>query len=183
MPRYFIALNLPPEAKTVFKDIQDGLKQQNSDVKITWVDPHIGHINMHFLGDLNENDLNHLKQELKALKEKYGPISLVLTGVGAFPGIENPRILFLGIKHSGENNLIKLYSDLKDILIQEKIHIEERPFIAHTTLGRVKSNSNRVKFPGEEMKDYEFKVDSFKLIASTLTAEGPMYDVVESYDL
>jgi RNA 2',3'-cyclic 3'-phosphodiesterase len=183
MPRYFIALNLPPEAKTVFKDIQDGLKQQNSEIKITWVDPHIAHINMHFLGDLSENDVNTLKQNLKALEGKYGPISLVLTGVGAFPGIENPRILFLGIKHTGENNLIKLYSNIGDILKTEKMSTEDRPFIAHVTLGRIKSNNDKVKFPGEEMKDYEFQVNSFKLMASTLTTDGPVYDVIESYDL
>ena len=190
MPRYFIALNLPPETKTVFKDIQDGLKQQNSEVKITWVDPHLGHINMDFLGDLSKNELNILKQNLKALQGKYAPISLVLTGVGAFPGIENPRILFLGIKHVGENNLIKIYSDIGNILKKQNLHIEDRPFIAHTTLGRVKSNNDKVKFPGEEMparphggKDFEFKVQSFKLMASTLTADGPNYDVIESYNL
>ena len=35
----------------------------------------------------------------------------------------------------------------------------------------------------KEMKDYEFQVNSFKLMASTLTTDGPVYDVIESYDL
>ncbi|MFH1456917.1 MAG: RNA 2',3'-cyclic phosphodiesterase [Patescibacteria group bacterium] len=183
MKRYFIALNLPLEIKTVFKNIQDSLIQQNSDVKITWVDPHIAHINLHFLGDLSENEQNHLKQNLMAIKGKYGPISLALTGTGAFPSKENPRVLFLGVKHTGENNLITLYSDIAEILKKQSLQTEDRPFIAHITLGRIKENNNKIKFSGEEMPDIEFKINSFELMTSVLTPDGPDYQIVESYNL
>lgn len=188
MRRCFIALNLPQEIKAEFRQVQADLKRKNKRIKITWVDPEIAHINLHFLGDLAENDVNHLKENLNALKGKYKPILLCLTGAGAFPSLKMPRILFLGVKHLGENNLIKLYHDIANILKNQGLRIEERPFIAHITLGRVKDrpstgSGQKINFVGEEMPDVEFKVDSFELMESVLTPEGPEYRVLNSYPL
>jgi len=183
MPRCFIGLNLPPQIKAEFSQIQADLKIKNKDSKITWVDPKIAHINLRFLGDLDKNRVNTLSEELKALESKYGPILAFLTGVGAFPSLKNPRILFLGVKHKNENNLIKLYSDLGPILNHQNIPTEDRPFIAHITLGRIKEAKNSVEFIGEEMPDIEFKIGTFELMESILTPHGPEYKVIQSYDL
>ena len=180
MKRYFIALNLPEKIRAEFTKIQGSLKQINPAIKITWVDPKLTHINLHFLGGLEENGINLLKQNLKVLEGKYGPILAVLTGIGAFPNQKMPRILFLGVKHKGENNLIKLYEDLGKILSNQGLPIEDRPFIAHVTLGRVKEGARQVKFTGEEMKDIEFKVNSFELMESILTPGGPEYKILSS---
>ena len=195
MQRCFIALNLPSHIKAEFAKIQTDLKHKNKGIKITWVDPEIAHINLHFLGDLDENRANALKQNLKALEAKYGPISAILTGVGAFPSLKMPRILFLGVKHKGKNNLIKLYQNLGKILNDQGLKVEGRPFIAHITLGRVRNNSKNIKFTGEEMlashrldtsrsgPDIEFKVSSFELMESVLTPNGPEYKTIKSYEL
>lgn len=181
MPRCFIALNLPDQIKTEFEKIQAGLKQKNNSVKITWVKPEVAHINLHFLGDLDEKVINDLKQNLKVLEGNFGPIKLALTGVGAFPGIENPRVLFLGVKHLGENKLIGLYEKIGQILKQQKLKTEDRPFIAHITLGRIKDFNQKIKFIGEEMEDVGFEVKSFELMESVLTSECPKYKTIQSY--
>ncbi len=59
-------------------------------------------------------------------------------------------------------------------------------FKAHLTLGRVKSIKNKktmkekLEMKTEEMK---FEVKEFKLIKSTLTPKGPVYETIEIYPL
>jgi len=180
MIRCFIAINLPQHIKSEFEQIQADLRKQNKGLKINWVKKDLAHINIHFLGDLDENVVKLLKQNLNALQGNFGPISLYLTGVGAFPSLKNPRILFLGVRQKQDSLLIDLYNKISQILKELKLEVETRPFIAHVTLGRVKDDTHKVKFTGEEMKDIEFKVDSFKLMQSELTPEGPKYKTISS---
>lgn len=188
MKRCFISLNLPENIKAEFARIQADLKCKNQGIRVTWVDPKIAHINLHFLGDLDENRVNLLKEKLGALEGKYGPILALLTGIGAFPSLKMPRILFLGVKHKGENNLstslktslIKLYQDSGKILKEQNLSIDDRPFIAHITLGRAKDRNAKVKFTGEEMPDIEFKINSFELMESVLRPDGPEYRTLSS---
>lgn len=185
MKRCFIALNLPVEIKTEFKRIQDILKEKNKSTRITWVKPDVAHLNLHFLGDLDDNKINQLKNNLKLLEGKFGFISLALTGVGAFPNLKDPRILFLGVKHQGENNLIKLYQEIGKMLNSQNLRVENRPFIAHLTLGRIKDTSfkQQINLIGEEMKDIEFKINFFDLMESVLKPDGPEYKIIQSYSL
>lgn len=183
MQRCFIALNLPENIKAEFAKIQCDLKHKNQSTRITWVDPKVAHINLHFLGDLDKNVVNDLRENLKALEGKIRQISLVLTGTGAFPSLKMPRILFLGVKHKGENNLVKLYQETGKILKGQNLKVDSRPFIAHITLGRVKDSPNNVKIIGEEMLDIKFEVNSFELMESVLTPTGPEYKIIQSYDL
>lgn len=183
MPRCFIALNLPTEVKAEFKKIQDDLRQKNSGVKITWVDPCLAHINLHFLGDLKENEVNDLKENLALSEGKFGPLTLSLTGAGAFPSLKMPRILFLGLRQANGDSLIRLYQEIGQILKTQKLSPEERPFIAHVTLGRIKDRNKKVKIIGEEMPNITFQVKSFELMESTLRPAGPEYKVLNSYQL
>ncbi len=183
MKRCFIALNLPQEIKAEFAKIQADLKRKNKKVKITWVNPEIAHINLYFLGNLSENDINKLKENLKTLENKNGPILLSLTGAGAFPSLKMPRILFLGVKHKEKNNLINLYQEIGKILKDQGLRTDDRPFIAHITLGRIKDKNKKIKIIGEEMPDIEFKVESFELMESILTPSGPKYKIINSYRL
>ena len=180
MPRFFIAINLPEKIKVEFESIQTDLKQKNKNQHIVWVKPQIAHINLHFLGNLNKKDINDLKLNLGALESKYGAISMALTGVGVFPSVKKPHILFLGVKSS---NLIKLYQDLGQLLKQNKLPIKKRPFIAHVTLGRIKDTQTHIEFIGEEMPDIEFKTDSFELMQSKIRPNGPEYKIIQSYKL
>jgi len=183
MKRCFIALNLPQNIKAEFTRIQADLKQKNQGIKMVWVDPKIAHINLHFLGNLDEKAINTLKTNLSALQGKYGLISLVLTGIGAFPSLKMPKILFLGVKHKHENNLIKLYQDSGKILQNQNLQIDSRPFIAHITLARIKDNNKDIKFTGEEMSDIKFQINSFELMQSVLISNGPKYNIIQSYKL
>ncbi len=183
MHRCFIALNLPKEIKNEFAKIQADLKQKNQDIKIVWVNPQIAHINLHFLGDLDENSLRYLKTNLGALEGKFGPISMALTGIGSFPNLKMPKILFLGVKHKGENNLIKLYRELGKILEKQRLSVNNRPFIAHITLGRIKDKNKIVKSTDIEVNHLEFKASSFELMESMLTSNGPRYKIIKSYKL
>ena len=182
MKRCFVAINLPNNIKDEFELIQADLGQRNKQLVASWVDKEIAHINLHFLGDLTESEVQIVRNALKAVVGKFGQISLSLTGIGAFPSKNNPRVLFLGVREKDGTKMVNLQRELGVILKKESFDVNERPFIAHVTICRIKNFvAGKLDFVGEEMADTEFQIDSFELMESLLTPAGPEYKMIESY--
>ena len=68
-----------------------------------------------------------------------------------------------------------------------KLLAMEKRFLGHITLGRVKFVKDKKQFIEKlksiKIEEKELKVDSFKLYKSTLTSQGPIYEVIEEYKL
>ncbi|HPI67573.1 MAG TPA: RNA 2',3'-cyclic phosphodiesterase [bacterium] len=179
MPRCFLALNLSPETKAEFRKIQADLKAQNPDLIITWVNPAIAHVNILFLDNLDENALNNLTQKLIALEANFGPISACFKAVSAFPDLKKPKILYLSLNYSP--NLKTLHQALSNVIKQQKIILDHRPYTPHITLGRLK-NSIPLKLPTLPLTK-NFIITAFDLMSSTLTPAGPIYHLIKKYKL
>jgi 2'-5' RNA ligase len=63
------------------------------------------------------------------------PFTVRLSGAGAFPAADRPRVLWLGIVE-GTAELAALAGTLGDRLAEHGWDRDERPFRAHLTLGR-----------------------------------------------
>lgn len=181
MPRCFLALNLPASAKVEFAKIQAALKTLNHHQNITWVEPDIAHINLHFLADLDQKVINNLITKITPLQGKFKPILACFKAIEAFPNLKNPHILHLTFNYS--NNLKNLHQALADLITQEKITLDFRPFTPHITLGRIKQNFTQIKLPLETIIPHEFSLSDFSLIESTLNFIGPQYHAIHSFQL
>ena len=70
--RFFIAFNLPGNAKEKVKNIIDKFSTINRGVK--WIDPEGAHLTLYFLGELDRQEEDRVKIILKNNKAKTGKI-------------------------------------------------------------------------------------------------------------
>ena len=72
------------------------------------------------------------------------PFQLRLSKIGAFPRLNYPRVIWVGIKEGAEESK-KLASEIEKSLKEFGFPEEQRPFSPHLTLGRLRSPKAREK--------------------------------------
>jgi 2'-5' RNA ligase len=171
--RTFIAIEIPEEYKEKIKELQKEFSQLGN---ITLTKEY--HCTIKFLGEITEKQAEDVKEKLRKIKMKKFETSL--EGLGAFPDENYIRVVWIGLKGRVSELQAKIDSELQEMFPKDN------RFEAHITLGRVKSIKDKaamkekLKKKAEEMK---FEVKEFKLIQSTLTQEGPVYETLEVYPL
>ena len=128
-----------------------------------------------FLGEVTPSTLERLKQKL--LELKFEPIRVVYTGLGVFPNINNPRILWMGTDPEGREELINLSEKLAES-IREIGFMPDKPFIPHVTLFRLKDTRLRLQNILKKYSNVSFGselISKISLKKSDLTQGGPVY--------
>ena len=174
--RLFIAIDIPKEIKDKLYDLQ---KQIGGDLaKINWVHKKNLHLTLKFLGEVPESRLEEIKERLRIIKLKSFEVEL--NNLGVFPNENNIRVIWVDLKSEHIYELqIKIDQELLDLFSKDT------RFQSHLTLGRVKFVKNKEELK-EKLKlkiDGWFIVKEFKLIKSSLTREGPIYETIEEYKL
>lgn len=166
--RLFIAIELPTE-------VVDELKRLQKELDLFGLRPVKDfHLTLKFLGDMPEGKLDRLKEILSEIKFK--PFEAELSEAGVFPEPDYVKVIWVGLK--GDS----IYSLQKDIDISlEKMGCgRDNRFKPHLTLARVnfikdkKTLAKRLK--AISVNPIKFEVAEFKLIQSTLTPKGPVYE-------
>lgn len=179
--RCFIAVNCTQEIKNYLKEIIFQLKEKNSDIHVKFVDPNNIHLTLFFLGSVDENNLNLIKNLLFQIVPQFQCFAISLDRLNAFPHIDHPRIVYIEGIDKG-NNLLSVYQSIGDELQKIKIYIDNRPLKAHFTLARVKEPYH-FKIDDIKIITINFKVLSVDLMESKLTPQGPIYNILEKYNL
>ena len=180
--RAFIAIQLPEEIKNIIGNIQDELKQARADVK--WVKPENIHLTLKFLGDIEQDLVNKINSILEGITQKSSSFNLCLSSLGAFPKLQYARVIWIGL--TNDKRVSEIANDLEKDMLKIGLPCESRPFSSHITLGRVRSGLNRkvlvekLEFLNKDLSfpSPEFKVSSITLFKSTLTPQGPIYEVI-----
>jgi 2'-5' RNA ligase len=171
LTRCFISIDLPRLIQKELKKIQDLLPGFTG--KKT--EPENLHLTLKFLGEIDEEKIIEIKRRLKDVKFKAFECNINEIGVFSEKYV---RIVWVHL-----SNCLKLQKAVDDKL--EGLFEKEHRFMSHVTIARVKSIKNKNYFLGELKKVkiplLKFKVNSFKLKKSTLTPEGPIYEILEEY--
>ena len=182
--RLFIAIDLPVEIKKKLAGVQEVLKKRVSDKVIKWVEEENFHLNLFFLGMVEEKKILNIVQRLKQVKQKS--FSLQLSGLGFFPSQNEARVIWVGVKN--EIDQLKNIHKKIDSVLRELGFDFYREFLPHLALGRVR-RGYRISF-GENKKvnklinqGKSFLVDRFVLFESRLSSLGPVYKTVKKFNL
>lgn len=169
--RAFIALELSQEIKKELAKVQKQL--QKAGAKATWVKPEISHLTFAFLGSVTHKELEIIHKILDQIEVK--PIQLELAQLGCFPHPERARIIFINLQ--GDLKELKaLAREIRKNLKKEKIWFDEKPFVAHVTLGRIKKRQNLTHvLKGIKPKRIKFSAQEITLNQSQLGSSGPKY--------
>jgi RNA 2',3'-cyclic 3'-phosphodiesterase len=133
------------------------------------------HFSVIFLGEITPTNLEKLK--LKILDLDFESFRVVYIGLGVFPNIHNPRVIWMGTDPEGREKLIRLSKRVVDS-IREIGFVPDKPFIPHVTLFRLKDTSLRLQNMLNEYENISFGSDLVNKIIlkrSELTRSGPIY--------
>lgn len=134
MTRSFVALVLDePTRATVGAEIE---RLRPLSRAVAWVPASNLHLTLKFLGDQSDAGLALAVEALATAGATTAPFSLTLFGLGAFPGMERPRILWVGVA-DGALEVRALQSRLEDALAGRGFSREARPWHPHLTIGRI----------------------------------------------
>ncbi len=114
------------------------LKTAGADVR--WIRTGSMHLTIKFLGELNEQQVEEVKKTLQEVVLSYSPFTFKVAGVGGFPNLRRPKVIWAGVSSSKE--LVSLQKDIETALSGKGFEPGVREFIPHLTLGRIRSSSS-----------------------------------------
>ncbi|HEY0867614.1 MAG TPA: RNA 2',3'-cyclic phosphodiesterase [Fimbriimonas sp.] len=136
--RLFLALWPDDAALRRIEEIQQALQEAATRQGVRFVRPERIHLTLHFYGEFPERDLPELKQRLSTVR--HPPIELRSTGFGAFPGLNRPKVVWLGLEGEGLAELQEQAAKAVEGLVEPA----DAVFIPHLTLARVNPGSQEV---------------------------------------
>ena len=178
--RAFIAVEIPGEIQQKIQRETVAFRK-GIDSLVRWVPSHNMHLTLKFLGDVSPNSLEFLRQMLRMEAENVSPFEIHLAGLGAFPNLKRPRVLYIGIQAPAALDILQ--RGIESATRRLGYEAEERPFSAHLTLGRVKQNVSAVEqqqirraIEGTQVDLLgTARVDSVHLYKSELNPGGSVY--------
>ncbi len=134
MIRAFVAVLLGDALREAIAATIERLRPLGS--AVAWVPPPNLHVTLQFLGSQSEERLADVEAVLADAAARSAPVDVTFHGVGAFPSLERPRILWIGLAQ-GALEVRALQARVADALATRGFPKEERAWHPHLTLGRV----------------------------------------------
>ncbi len=139
------------------------------------------HLTLKFLGEVDEANTERIMELLHNINSKK--FSLTLSKLGMFPNENYIRVLWHGIERN--DKLLHLQNEIDTVLLP--LFKKDEKFHPHVTLARVKNIRNKYGFLEEyrniQTETLKIEVTDFRLVRSTLTSEGPIYEDLEIFSL
>ena len=175
--RLFVGVPLPKNIKDELFSVQKMFKGDVAKIKL--VNKKNLHLTLKFFGNVEEKYLGEIINRLKRIKFKSFEANLA--HFGDFSRSKHSKVLWVGL--SPENKVVNLQQKIDSEFLD--LFSEDMKFRSHLTLGRVKFIKKSEKFSeivesvGVDSKS--FLIDSFCLIESKLTKDGPIYNILETF--
>ncbi|MGE5390487.1 MAG: RNA 2',3'-cyclic phosphodiesterase [Deltaproteobacteria bacterium] len=183
--RLFAAIPVPDMIKDYAWEIKNKLHVGLYDIK--WVEYENYHLTLKFLGEVQDSEVQAIKDRLQMAAEASPPFDLFFSGLGFFPHRNRPRVIWLGAK--GEIAKADFLGERIDTYLQEIGFDEEKKRSFHLTLGRIRSEKNQSQLLQQvgRMNDISptmpVQINEFYLMESQLFSGGPKYIIQEKYEL
>jgi RNA 2',3'-cyclic 3'-phosphodiesterase len=141
--RLFLSINPPPEVIAQLVTKQSSLRSRlfdrfGDELAIRWTKPSQFHITLIFLGNLFSRQTDRIRDEIRSTIAANRTLpTMELSGLGCFPRIRSPRVLWIGVKQNWQ--LEKLQTALMERLTPHLALSDRDLFSPHITLGRIKA--------------------------------------------
>ena len=136
--RCFIAVDLSDEVRSTLDSTQGRLRARAPKADLRWVDSAGMHLTLQFLGEVSDGLLADVRRALATAATSVSPLELACRGLGAFPGLTRPRVVWAGIR-GAVDDLGRLAAACQRACEPLGFVPEKRPFRGHVTLARVRS--------------------------------------------
>ena len=103
--------------------------------RLRWAVTENLHLTVRFLGPRAPDRVPDVAAAAEAAAARLAPFAIRIGGAGAFPSVDRPRVIWLGIA-TGTPDLASLAAALGDAMAERGWPRDERPFRVHLTLAR-----------------------------------------------
>jgi RNA 2',3'-cyclic 3'-phosphodiesterase len=179
--RLFVAIEIAEDvtraALALVRELRDRARRLAPRARISWTASERVHVTLSFIG---EADAARAAAIVEALGRRceHEPVTLGVSGVGAFPERGAPRVLWAGID-AGRDRVVEVQRLVEQRLLIAGIPPENRPFHPHVTLARVRDAAGLrtpVLLEGLETASVgAFEARAVTLFESRLSPKGPAY--------
>ena len=180
MTRTFLAIEVSEGVRSRAAELIGCLR---GETKVSWVAPANMHITLKFLGDQSDEAVAAICQAVREGAASVDPFEFYCQGAGAFPDLQRPRTLWLGVTE-GLDEFRKLHAAIDASLARRRFPKDRQQFRPHLTIGRVRASGPQVRQLAEALHAYEnfdggpTAVDEVLVFASELAPSGPTYEVL-----
>ncbi len=183
--RTFVAVELGPNVQAKALALIRELEAAEAEVK--WVERENLHWTMQFLGELAIEETADVCRAINRAVNPLPEFELEVRGAGAFPSAGRPRTLWLGTGR-GQEEMIILHDVIQGALEPLGFRAEERRFVPHMTLGRVRSPQRMAELGAlvKQHADYfadTMLVSEVVVFTSQLGRDGPRYEALDVAEL
>jgi 2'-5' RNA ligase len=150
---------------------------------VGWVaEPNL-HLTLRFLGTTPEARAETLAGALTDAVRDLSEVQLSLGGLGAFPSLARPRVLWIGVEMNVA--LAALYQKVDDLCDALGWGREARPFRPHVTVGRTRHGRRPPRVDAAHLtpEHWSTPVGSVDLMSSELAPGGARYRLVRAAPL
>jgi len=183
--RAFVAVRMNEQVEESVAETIGDLKHPRDGVR--WVPRANLHITLKFLGPaVDSHRLERLTAGLRQLATKTAPFEVAAAGVGAFPDLERPRTIWVGLHSVEPGALAALAARLETVAADYGFEREKRRWSGHLTIGRVGDQpvAGKTRQALYAARDREFgvsRIESITLYRSHLGPDGSSYEALATF--
>jgi 2'-5' RNA ligase len=177
--RAFVAIRLSPEVDEAVEGFQTSLRKCGGE--ISWTRRTAFHLTLRFLGNRVAPDVvRNMIDGLGAIASATSPFTVQVRGAGAFPSLNRPRVIWIGMANE---QLSRLAAEVEALSLKCGFAPERRRFTPHLTIGRVRNPSRNVTMREalEAAAERDFGsclIASIALYRSHLSPHGATYETL-----
>ncbi|MGZ8313005.1 MAG: RNA 2',3'-cyclic phosphodiesterase [Allosphingosinicella sp.] len=176
MHRLFVAIRPPDTIRDLLLGVMGGISGAR------WQTDDQLHLTLRFIGEVDRHAAVDIHAALGAVH--HPRFEIALSGLGLFERRGLPETVWAGVLP--HDPLRTLHKKVDQAMARVGVTPEQRAYLPHITLARLKRSSGTVRDLVEQwggFKSPPFQVNRFSLFESKLTPEGAVYTPIENYRL
>ncbi|HPI38885.1 MAG TPA: RNA 2',3'-cyclic phosphodiesterase [Ignavibacteriaceae bacterium] len=180
MSRLFVSLNVPEDVKRRIVQIREAIPESS---RFRWESKKKIHLTLKFIGEVSDEVIPQVKEQLKFLKKSNG-FNCEAYKFEFFYVKKMPKIVWMRVKVKPA--IHPLIEKINDVLAEIGIEKDERPFVPHLTLLRLRGHESPAfleKVLEQKFEPITFFTDEISVTESTLLPTGSVYREVIKYKL
>lgn len=187
--RSFIAIDLPNDLQQSLTQVSGNLGAVLGRKVVRWVDTHKIHLTLKFLGDVSDTNIALIKEIIQAEALTHKVFEISVGGLGVFPNMTNPRVIWVGVEAPDE--LFNIQRRIESEITRLGYPPEKREFSPHLTLGRVSRSATQkeIRKLNEDLRQQKLgfvgaaRVTELHLLKSDLKPDGAVYTKLHTAQL
>ena len=136
--RCFVAIEIPEPIQALLKPVQTRLQSEVR--KASWTKQGNFHLTLKFLGDVKTEAVDAISKTVQNVANTQKSFSIELGGIGAFPTLARPRVIWIGVKHGAAT--VSHIAKAANLELKHLGFPTDNRFHPHLTLGRLRTPVN-----------------------------------------